>query len=562
MQKHISAPSDMSLLSGPRDTPLLDLTTTALLHRAADSHPDHPAAIFVAQGIRWTYADLVARVDDIAAGLLAQGVQVGDRVGIWSPNRSEWLLTQFAVNRIGAILVSINPAYAPQELVYALDKVGCSTLVMARGFGERDYIDTIASLLPELAQTNETTHDFVNLRDLKRVITFGKAALPGCIGFDDLTQSGAGIAPAKLDAISDQITPQDVANIQFTSGTSGRPKGCALTHHNIVNNAYFVTGAMHFTPQDRLCLPVPFYHCFGMGMGNLGCVAQAATIVVPGEGFDAAATLQTLQDEACTAVYGVPTMFVAMLELDGFDQFDLSHMRTGIMAGAPCPIEVMKAVRHRMHAPEITIAYGMTETAPVSFQSGPNDPETKRVSTVGRIHPHVEAKIVDAQGQPLPIGVEGELLIKGYSVMHAYWNDAQRTQDTMTEDGWLCTGDLGHFDTDGYCVISGRVKDVIETMGHSVSPKDIEDLLFTLPGVSQAQVFGVPNPDKGEDVCAWIIPQPGAQLDTDAVTAFCARHLSAHMVPSVVLFRDDMPQTVTGKPQKYMMRKVVLNELY
>lgn len=528
----------LSHVKGATDTPLLDLTIPQLLARAADARPHHEACVFPAQDIRWTYAEFARQVERLASGLHRLGIRKGDRVGIWSPNRVEWLLTQFATARIGAILVCINPAYRQSELAYALEKVGCTALITAQAFKSSDYVAMIRALAPKPAA-------------LKHLIAMG-AAPDGFLAFDDIL-SDAPLPDVALD-------PHDPINIQYTSGTTGSPKGACLTHHNIVNNAYFTCATMGFTAADRLCIPVPFYHCFGMVMGTLGCVAHGATMVVPGEGFEAQATLQAVHDETCTALYGVPTMFVAEMALPDFASYDLSHLRTGIMAGAPCPRAIMERVQRDMNMRGVTIAYGMTETSPVSFQSGLHDPLDKRVGTVGQIHPHVEVKIVDDGGKVMPTGTQGELLTRGYSVMQGYWGEDAKTSDAI-RGGWMHTGDLATMDAEGYVQITGRVKDMIVRGGENIYPREIEEFLFTHPDVAQAQVFGIPDDIYGEVVCAWLVLRDGARLTQDDIVNFCKDQIAHYKLPAHVRFKDELPMTVTGKPQKFVMRDAMLAEL-
>ncbi len=539
----------MSHVAGETSRPLIEATIPEILARAVAAHPEREAAVFVGEGIRWTYAEFATQVDQLAGGMLSLGIQKGDRVGIWSPNRSEWFLTQFATARIGAILVCVNPAYRLHELEYALDAVECSTLVTAQAFKGSNYVEMLQRLAPEFAKGALSA----KLPHLKRIVVMGDAPPPGMLGFGDVMSAGVDVSKAELDVISQSLSNIDPINIQFTSGTTGSPKGACLTHRNILNNAANVTAAMRFTEADRLCIPVPFYHCFGMVMGTLGCVTKGATMVLPGEGFDPAETLQAVSDERCTALYGVPTMFVAELGLPNFEVFDLSHLRTGIMAGASCPIEVMKQVQARMNMTEVTIAYGMTETSPVSFQSDADDPIDKRVSTVGRIHPHVECKVVGSDGATLPIGEKGELLTRGYSVMQGYWGDVARTDDAI-RDGWMHTGDLAVIDADGYCDITGRVKDMIIRGGENIYPREVEDFLFTHPGIEQVQVFGVPDEIYGEVVCAWVVPADPTLTPVE-VRAFCKDQIAHFKVPTHVALKDALPMTVTGKPQKFIMRQ-------
>jgi fatty-acyl-CoA synthase len=551
----------LSHVRGDTSEPLLDLTIPALLARTAACQPDHDAAVFKAEGIRWSYADFARNVDALALGLLEIGITKGDRVGIWSPNRSEWLLTQFATARIGAILVCINPAYRLSELEYALNKVGCVALVMAHRFKSSDYSGMIAELAPELSNCASGTLAAARLPDLRSVIVLGDDTPPGAFAFAQLLKPVNPDDRARLDAISDGLDPSEPINIQFTSGTTGSPKGACLTHHNIVNNAHFVTRAMEFTRHDRLCIPVPFYHCFGMVMGTLGCVTKGATMVVPSEGFDARDTLRAVSEESCTALFGVPTMFVGELALPDFDDYDLSTLRTGIMAGAPCPVEVMRKVQSRMHMRQITIAYGMTETSPVSFQSNVDDPLEQRVASVGRIHPHVEVKVVDEAGTIVPVGTQGELLTRGYSVMQGYWNDPEQTTASIDADGWMHTGDLATLDAQGYCAITGRVKDMILRGGENIYPREIEEFLYRHPDVAQVQVFGLPDERLGEIVCAWIVRHEGTVVTEEDIRQFCSDHIAHYKVPAHISFRSELPMTVTGKPQKFVMRDRMMDEL-
>lgn len=551
----------LSQVAGPQDVPLLDATIPALLHACVAARPQAEAAVFTGTGTRWTWTEFVARVDALAGGLKDIGIEKGDRVGIWAPNCPEWVLTQFATARIGAVLVNINPAYRVFELEFALRKTGCKALILAERFKSSDYVAMIRDVAPELAQATPGALNAGDLPALQSVIVCGTEPHAGCFSFGDIEARGANVPPDQLDAITRELSPDDPINIQFTSGTTGLPKGATLTHRNIVNNANFVTMAMALTETDRLCIPVPFYHCFGMVMGTLGCVTKGAVMVVPGEGFDPEVTLRTVADERCTALYGVPTMFVAMLEHEGFDNFDLGTLRTGIMAGSPCPIEVMKKVQKDMNMAEVTIAYGMTETSPVSFQSSIDTPLDKRVSSVGRIQPHLEVRIVDEAGAVVPVGAEGELQTRGYSVMQGYWDDPEKTAEAIDAEGWMHTGDLARLDAEGYCNITGRVKDMIIRGGENISPREIEEFLYTHPGISQVQVFGVPDARFGEIVAAWIVARPGVVLTEDEVRAFCKDRIAHYKVPAMVRFKDSLPMTVTGKPQKFLMREAMIEDL-
>ena len=550
----------MSHVVGTTTASLLELTIPQVLERAANDHPTKEAAVFPAENVRWTYAEFAREVDRFAGGLLRLGVSKGERVGIWSPNRSEWLLTQFATARIGAILVCVNPAYRPYELEYALNNVGCSTLITARAFKSSDYTGMLTGLAPELETCEPGKLEAAKLPTLKRVIAIGSDVPPGMFAFAHVQDLGNEVQAEELDRISGALDASEPINIQFTSGTTGSPKGACLTHRNIVNNANNVTTAMRFTSHDRLCIPVPFYHCFGMVMGTLGCVTKSATIVIPGEGFEPAATLETVSQERCTALYGVPTMFVAELGLPDFESYDLSHLRTGIMAGASCPIEIMRQVQSKMNMSEVTIAYGMTETSPVSFQSDVDDPLEKRVSTVGRVHPHVECKVVSPDGSTLPTGQQGELLTRGYSVMRGYWGDDEKTADSI-RDGWMHTGDLAVIDDEGYCDITGRVKDMIIRGGENVYPREIEDFLFTHDKIAQAQVFGIPDEKYGELVCAWVVPAADGLLQEEDVRSYCKQNIAHYKVPAHIRIMSELPMTVTGKPQKFVMRDAMMEEL-
>jgi len=555
------APIDgLSHVKGVTDQPLLDVTIPELLAETVRQRPDREAVIFREPGIRWTWAEFAREVDRLAGGLLRAGIGKGDRVGIWSPNRPEWLLTQFATARIGAILVCINPAYRLFELEYALNKVGCKAIVSAQSFKTSHYLEMLQSLAPELEACAPGALHAEKLPELRLIVAMGAPVPSGMIGFDALREMGDTVPRDELDALSAGLSADEPINVQFTSGTTGSPKGACLTHHNIINNGHFVTATMNFTDADVLCIPVPLYHCFGMVMGTLGSVSKGAKMVFPGEAFEPDSTLRACSDERCTALYGVPTMFVAELSLPDFDTYDLTSLRTGIMAGAPCPIETMKQVQSKMNMTEVTIAYGMTETSPVSFQSGVDDPLEKRVSTVGRIHPHVECKIVDIEGETVPVGVQGEIATRGYSVMKEYWGDPEQTAQSI-RDGWMMTGDLGVIDADGHCAVTGRVKDMILRGGENVYPKEVEDFLFTHPDIAQAQVFGIPDARFGEIVCAWVVPAPGAALSEEDVKAFCRDGISYFKVPAEVRIRDDLPMTVTGKPQKFIMRDRMIEEL-
>lgn len=557
-----TAPLATSHVRGADAPPLLEETVGALLTRVARTWPERPALVVPPQGERLDWRALDEAVSRLAAGLLALGLSPGDRVGIWSLNRAEWVLMQFATARAGLVLVNINPAYRSHELEYALARVGCRALVLARAFKTSRYLDMLRELAPELAGAAPGLLFAERLPDLRHVIVLGDGdAVPGAWRFDAVAACDEAGAHARLRAVEAGLRPDQPINIQFTSGTTGSPKGATLTHRNIVNNGYFVGECMRLSERDRLCIPVPFYHCFGMVLGNLACLTHGSCMVVPGEGFDPQATLRAVQDERCTALHGVPTMFIAMLGLPDFGDYDLSSLRTGIMAGSPCPVDVMKRVVSRMHMGEVTIAYGMTETSPVSFQTTPDDPLDRRVDSVGRIHPHVEVKLVDADGRTVAPGETGELWTRGYSVMRGYWGDAQRTAEVLDADGWMRTGDLATLDADGYCRIVGRLKDMLIRGGENVYPREIEEFLHAHPAVADVQVFGVPDGRFGEEVCAWIRLAEGAALDEEAVRAFCRDRIAHYKVPRYVRFVDAFPMTVSGKAQKYLMREAMRAEL-
>jgi len=551
----------ISHVVGDTSKPLLALTIPRLLARAVAANGPREAAVFVEQDKRFTWDEFAETVDQLAAGLLALGLKTGERIGIWSPNRWEWLITQFATARIGLVLVNINPAYRLSELEYALNKVTCKALITATQFKTSDYLGMLRTLAPELASSAPGALVSAKLPHLKIVIRMGEDETPGMYNFVDVLAIAGAEDHAKLDRITAGLNPNDAVNIQFTSGTTGAPKGATLTHRNIVNNADQVTAGMNFSDDDRLCIPVPFYHCFGMVMGTLGCVSKGATMVVPGEGFEPGATLRAATGEKCTALYGVPTMFVAMLDHPDFKSFDFSSLRTGIMAGAPCPIEVMKRVNSQMNMPEVTIAYGMTETSPVSFQSAVDDPLEKRVSSVGRIRPHLECKVIDEKGKTVDIGDKGELCTRGYSVMKGYWDDAEKTSEAIDSDGWMHTGDLATIDADGYCNIVGRVKDMVIRGGENVYPREVEEFLYRHPKIAQVQVFGVPDKKYGEELCAWVVVAPGEKLNEDEVKAFCQGQIAHYKIPRYVRFKSELPMTVTGKPQKFIMRDAMVEEL-
>jgi len=551
----------LSYVCGVADAPLLGDTIGRSLDRAAQRWPDRGALVSPSHDVRWTWRDFAARVDALAAGLLALGLERGARIGVWSLNRPEWTLTQFAAAKAGLILVTINPAYRLSELEFALAKVGCAALVTATAFKTSAYMEMLNTLIPELARAEPGQLHAAKLPALRAIIQIGGPKCPGTVAFDDVAQMGGARHREMLAMLAETLQFDDPVNIQFTSGTTGSPKGVTLTHHNILNNGYFVGRAMRLTERDRICIPVPLYHCFGMVMGNLAAVTCGATMVYPGEGFDPLATLQTVEREKCTALYGVPTMFIAELDHPDFASFELSSLRTGIMAGAPCPVEVMRRVNDQMNMREVTIAYGMTETSPVSFQSAVDDPEERRVSTVGRIHPHVEVKVIDTEGRVVPRGARGELCTRGYSVMLGYWDEPEKTADVLDKAGWMHTGDLAVIDEEGYCNIVGRIKDMVIRGGENLYPREIEEFLYRHPKIQDVQIFGVADDRYGEELCAWIRVRAGETLTADEVRAFCQGQIAHNKIPRYIEFVGEFPMTVTGKIQKFIMRDTVESRL-
>jgi fatty-acyl-CoA synthase len=550
-----------SYVHGAAEEPLIGTTIGHALEHAAAAWAHCTAVISRAQDIRWTWRDLKDRSDAFAAGLIALGLRRGERIGIWSLNRAEWVLTQFAAARAGLILVTINPAYRLSELEFALNKVGCAALVTATAFKTSDYLGMLNALAPELANAAPGELAAARLPHLRAVIQIGGPPAPGTIPFEAVAACGGEAERLALRRIAGELQFDDPINIQFTSGTTGSPKGVTLTHHNILNNGYFVGRAMRLTADDRICIPVPLYHCFGMVMGNLAALTHGCAMVYPGEGFDPLATMETVEAEACTALYGVPTMFIAQLDHPAFARFGLRSLRTGIMAGAPCPIEVMRRVAERMNMREVTIAYGMTETSPVSFQSATDDPLERRVTTVGRIHPHTEVKIVDAAGQVVPRGQPGELCTRGYSVMRGYWAEPEKTAEVIDAARWMHTGDLATLDGEGFCNIVGRIKDMVIRGGENLYPREIEEFFFRHPKIQEIQVFGVADPTYGEELCAWIRLREGETMSVDEVRAFADGQIAHNKIPRYVKFVTEFPMTVTGKVQKFKMRQAMETQL-
>jgi fatty-acyl-CoA synthase len=557
--------SQISYVHGASDKPLIGSTLGRYFDAACARFRDREALVVVHQNVRLSFTELKSRVDCLACSLIRLGLKPGDRVGIWSQNNAEWVVTQFATAKAGLILVNINPAYRRAELDYALNKAACRALILAPEFKTSNYLEMIGDLAPELAHAAVGGPigrlNAARLPALDYVIRMGSAKSPGMLNFDELLGEPSGPELEALEALGGQLQFDDAINIQFTSGTTGAPKGATLSHHNILNNGYFVGEAMRLTEEDRLCIPVPLYHCFGMVLGNMACLTHGATMVYPAEGFDPLATLRTVAAERCTGLHGVPTMFIAMLDHPDFAKHDLSALRTGIMAGSPCPVEVMKRVVSQMHMGEVTIAYGMTETSPVSFQSSTDDPLDKRVSTVGRIHPHVEVKIVDDNGRIVPRGQPGELLTRGYSVMLGYWDDEEKTRASVNAAGWMHTGDMAVIDDAGYCNIVGRIKDMIIRGGENIYPREVEEYLFRHPKVQDVQVVGLPDRKYGEELCAWIILREGQKATEKDIRDFCDGQIAHYKVPKYIRFVDEFPMTVTGKVQKYLIRQKMKDEL-
>ncbi|WP_449192615.1 AMP-binding protein [Thauera sp.] len=548
-------------MHGASEKQLIGQTIGRFFDEACASHAEREALIVRHQDVRLTYAQLKLKVDALACGLMRLGLEPGDRTGIWSQNNMEWALTQFATAKAGLVLVNINPAYRRSELEYALNKVGCRALILSPAFKTSNYLEMIADLAPELGHCEPGLLRSHRLPALEMVIRMGADRSPGMLNFDELLRAPAREEFAALAVLSEKLQFDDPINIQFTSGTTGHPKGATLSHHNILNNGYFVGEAIKLVPGDRLCIPVPLYHCFGMVMGNLGCLTHGATMVYPAEAFEPLAVLETVAQERCSALYGVPTMFIAALDHPRFAEFDLSSLRTGIMAGSPCPIEVMKRVIGKMNMSEVTIAYGMTETSPVSFQSGTDDPIDRRVSTVGRVQPHLEVKIVDTDGRIVPRGTPGELCTRGYSVMLGYWGDEAKTREAIDAGGWMHTGDLAVIDDEGYCNIVGRIKDMVIRGGENIYPREIEEFLYAHPKVLDVQVVGIPDQRFGEELCAWIIVREGEGLTEDEVRAYCQGQIAHYKIPRYIRFVDSFPMTVTGKIQKFQIRQKMKEEL-
>jgi fatty-acyl-CoA synthase len=561
------APLTRSLAVGATDVPLIGQTIGAFFDAMADRQPAHEALVSVHQGQRYTYRQLQQVANQLASALLRQGLAPGDRVGIWSHNNAEWVLMQIATAKAGLVLVNINPAYRTSEVEYALNKVGCKLLVTMARFKTSDYLGMLRELAPEWAAGQPGQLSARQLPHLKTVVWIDAGVdaasldTSGLMAFSALLAQGDANDP-RLAEVATTLRATDPINIQFTSGTTGFPKGATLTHRNILNNGFFIGECMKLTAADRLCIPVPLYHCFGMVLGNLACFTHGSTIVYPNDGFDPLTVLQTVQDEKCTGLHGVPTMFIAELDHPRFAEFDLSTLRTGIMAGSPCPIEVMKRVVSDMHLSEVTIAYGMTETSPVSCQSSTDTPLDKRVATVGQVQPHLEIKIVDPDtGAVVPVGQRGEFCTRGYSVMHGYWDDEAKTREAIDADGWMHTGDLATMDAEGYVNIVGRIKDMVIRGGENIYPREIEEFLYRHPAVQDVQVVGVPDQKYGEELCAWVIAKPGTAPTEDDIRAFCKGQIAHYKVPRYIRFVDAFPMTVTGKIQKFRIRDAMKEQL-
>ncbi len=551
-----------SYTSGTSTTPLLGLTIGDLFDQTAAAYPEQPALISRHQKIRLTYRELQAQVNRCARALLHLGVNKGQRVGIWAPTRAEWCITQFATGKIGAILVNINPSYRLHEVEYVLNQSGCSTLVLASAFKASNYTEMIATLAPELEHSEIGKLRAEKLPHLTTIIRLGEDRVPGMLPWADLMTMGDLVSDEQLQKVQREQEFDDPINIQYTSGTTGFPKGATLSHHNILNNGYFVAELQNITSQDKICIPVPLYHCFGMVMGNLGCATHGAAMVYPAEGFEPQATMEAVQEERCTSLYGVPTMFIAELAHPDFAKYDFSSLRTGVMAGSPCPVEVMKRVNTEMHMPEVEICYGMTETSPVSTQTRIDSPFDKRVGTVGLVGPHLEIKIIDpASGQVVPVNQPGELCTRGYSVMLGYWNNPEATAIAIDNARWMHTGDMATLDDDGYINIVGRIKDMIIRGGENVYPREVEEFLYTHPKVRDVQVIGVPDPKYGEEIMAWVQLKVGESATTEEIREFCKGKIAHYKIPRYVKFVDSFPMTVTGKIQKFLMRQTSIEEL-
>jgi fatty-acyl-CoA synthase len=553
---------NLSYAHGVSDTPLIESTIGDFFDRIADRFADNLAVVSRHQNIRLTYRELQDACDQFASGLMSCGIGKGERIGIWSTNNVEWILTQLATAKIGAILVNINPAYRVFELEYALQQSGCCALIVGEPYKSSNYGEMIHEVCPELNQCEPGQLHSKRAPQLQTVISLGSGFNAGAYSWNDVLSLAENTSMDELKSRQSQLDFDDPINIQYTSGTTGFPKGVTLCHHSILNNGFFIGKRMRFTDKDRLCIPVPFYHCFGMVLGNLACITHGATMVLPSEGFDPLQTIKAVSEERCTALHGVPTMFIAELAIPDFESYDLSSLRTGIMAGAPCPIEVMRQVKTRMHMTDITIAYGMTETSPVSCQTEPADPIEKQVSTVGRVHPHVECKIIDpATGATVPRGITGEFLSRGYIVMLGYWNNPEATDAAIDSARWMHTGDLAVMDEEGFVRIVGRSKDMIIRGGENIYPREVEEFLYTHTKIKDVQVIGIPDDKFGEEVMAWVLLKEGVKADGEELRDYCRGKIAHFKIPRYWKFTEGFPMTVTGKIQKFKMREMSCKEI-
>ncbi|MFK8030137.1 MAG: AMP-binding protein [Gammaproteobacteria bacterium] len=550
-----------SYTCGSSSEPIIYETIGNYLDEVASRYPDTEALVVCHQNIRWSYSEFNQKVNELAAGLINLGIVAGDRVGIWGPNSSEWVLTQMATAKIGALLVCVNPAYRLYELEYALNKAGCKALVTAEQFKTSKYLEMLYELAPELTSCEPGKLKSEKLPNLELVVRMGDTKSPGMFNFPDVCSAGTQAHHDRIAELKNELRPDDPINIQFTSGTTGSPKGATLTHCNILNNGYLTGEGLRLTPTDRLCIPVPLYHCFGMVLGNLACFSHGSTVVYPDEAFDPATTLRAVESERCTGLHGVPTMFLAELSHPDFAKFDLSSLRTGVMAGSPCPVDVMKRVISDMNMKHILIGYGQTELSPINHMTLPEDPIEKRVETVGRAVPWLEIKLIDADGRVVPIGEKGEVCTRGYSVMLGYWDDEEQTKVTIDEARWLHSGDLGIMDDEGYMRIVGRIKDMIIRGGENIYPREVEEFLYTHPAIAEVQVFGVLDAKMGEEVCAWVQLKDGVSISADDIRSFCEGQITHFKIPRHIEFVDEYPMTVTGKIQKYKMSKIMSEKL-
>jgi fatty-acyl-CoA synthase len=547
---------------GADNPPLLDLCIGQILDQVAFRHPESPALILPQEGLRFNWNELHAEVERVARGLMALGFAQGDRIGIWATNVSQWVLMQFATAKMGAVLVNLNLRFRAHELEYVLQQSGCKGLVMQHAFRDCDYVETLRQLAPELDDCLPGQLNAQRLPQLRHVIYIGDNPPAGMSSWKAMLMQAGRVSPADLHLRERGLTPKHTINIQYTSGTTGTPKGAELSHLNVANNGRFIGDSMKLTERDKVCIPVPFYHCFGMVLGNMACLTHGSAMVIPSDYFDPLATMQTIHEERCTAVYGVPTMFIAELSHPRFKEFDFTSLRTGIMAGSLCPIELMRRVIREMHCTELTICYGLTEASPVITQTTTDDSLERKVTTVGRALPHTEVKIVDPNtGQEVPLGANGELCTRGYLVMNGYHNDSTATAATIEPDGWLHSGDIASMDEHGYVTITGRLKEMIIRGGENIYPREIEEFLYSYPGVKDAQVIGVPSEKYGEEVMAWIIPHEGMTLEAEAIQTYCRSQIAGFKVPKWVKFVDSFPTTVTGKVQKFVMRRMAMEEM-